>query len=218
FILAQELLDAFPVHRIRQKDGELLEIFVSWDNMRGHFQEVTRPCTHEAVLAYLYRESIELQEGQTAEINLHADAWIMKRISQIETGCLLAIDYGDRAEEIYAPHRMDGTLMCYYRHRAHDDPFFLPGQQDLTTHVNFSACIRAGEQAGAEKSILWSQKDFLLEHGVLNLLSSHSDPDPFSPIARKNRAIRQLLVGDRMGDLFKVLLHCKGIQALPDPK
>lgn len=211
FVLAQELLDAFPVHRIRQRDGGPSELYVVWDEANLCFAEIERPGIPPEVAAYLERNEVRLLPGQTAEINLLADQWIAERLSEINRGFVLVIDYGDRADEIYAPHRFPGTLMCYHRHQASDDPYKQPGQQDITAHVNFSSCLRTAAEAGAEETALWKHRDFLLEQGVLELLADHAGYDPFSPVAKRNRAIRQLLVGDRMGDLFKVMLLGKGM-------
>lgn len=211
FVLAQELLDAFPVHRVRQRDDGLKELHIIWDEASGCFTEMERPCILSEISLYLERNKIHLLPGQTAEINLLADQWVAERLAEIDRGFVLVIDYGDRAEEIYAPHRLAGTLMCYHRHQASDDPYRLPGQQDITAHVNFSSCLQVAEEAGVKEKELWKHRDFLLEQGVLDLLSAHDAIDPFSPVAKRNRAIRQLLVGDRMGDLFKVMLLGIGV-------
>lgn len=213
FVLAQELLDAFPVRRIRQREDGLKEFYVIWDEAAGRFDEMEKPCTDPVIVAYLQRNKIHLRPGQTAEVNLLADQWVAERLSEMDKGYILAIDYGDLAAEIYAPHRFAGTLMCYRRHMASDDPYTLPGQQDITAHVNFTACMEVAKEAGADLVKLWKQRDFLLEQGALDLLTSHAETDPFSPVAKRNRAIRQLLLGDRMGDLFKVLLLGKGISS-----
>jgi SAM-dependent MidA family methyltransferase len=108
--------------------------------------------------------------------------------------------------ELYAPHRMRGTLLGYRRHVAAERPYEHVGEQDLTAHVNFSACERAGLAAGAARSELLTQRDFLLRHGVLELLQDGGFGDPFGPVAKRNRAIRQLLLSDQISELFKVLM------------
>lgn len=209
FLFCNELLDAFPVHRVRCRDGELKELYVIWDDAAGRFDEREQPCDDPKVREYIHRHNIRLREGQTAEINRDAEQWIQQRMENLKEGYLLAVDYGDEAEEIYGEHRMNGTLMGYRDHQAFDDPFRCPGEQDLTSHVDFSACIRAGMESGAAEWKLQTQKEFLVETGVLDLLQNHTSTDPFGPEAKRNRAIRQLLLSDQMSELFKVLLLTK---------
>jgi SAM-dependent MidA family methyltransferase len=122
---------------------------------------------------------------------------------------IITIDYGDRSGELYAEHRMNGTLLCYRDHRAYDDPYAFPGEQDITSHVNFDACIRTGEQTGITDWTYKSQKQFLVDAGILDRLANTATLDPFSQAARNNRMIRQLLLSDGMSELFKVLVQYK---------
>ncbi|WNQ13497.1 SAM-dependent methyltransferase [Paenibacillus aurantius] len=210
FVFSNELLDAFPVHRVRMERGEWKELYVAWDSGKECLVEREGPCT-PAVREYLDQEGIRLLEGQTAEVNLQARSWVKEQASRLEEGVLLTIDYGDTAEELYSSHRMNGTLLCYRGHLAYDDPFRFPGEQDMTSHVNFTACIRAGKEGGIQQETLRTQKEFLVDNGLLELMADHSSPDPFGPEARRNRAIRQLLLSDGMSELFKVLLQTKGL-------
>ncbi|WP_409341275.1 class I SAM-dependent methyltransferase [Paenibacillus sp. MBLB4367] len=208
-VISNELLDAFAVHRIRRGGQVIMELFVGWDEEKASFCEREIPCDNDDVLAYLAKEGIRLADGQTAEINLDAPRWMKRMAETLGEGVLMTIDYGDVAEELYARHRMNGTLVCYKEHRAHDDPYRFTGEQDMTAHVNFSACIRAGEEAGLTSWKLMTQKQFLLEAGILELLQEHRSTDPFGPEARRNRAVRQLLLSDQMSELFKVLIQQK---------
>lgn len=210
FHFSQELLDAFPVHRVVRRDGGLRELFVGWDEARHGFREEDSPCTDPRIGGYLERHGIRLEEGFYAEINLDAEIWILERLRTLDSGRILTVDYGDESRSLYAPDRRLGTLMGYSRHRATEDPYLMPGNQDITAHVNFSALIQAGIEGGAERWRLWRQRDFLVENGVFGLLADTADPDPFHPAARQNRAIRQLLLADRMSELFKVLYQKKG--------
>lgn len=209
FIYSNELLDAFPVHRIQRHSGQMHEIFVRWNKEMDQIEEALLPLRNEDVLQYIEQEQINLLEGQVAEINLEANRFIRSIGEWLEQGALLTIDYGAEADEIYAAHRMKGTLMCYRKHQAHDNPYIHLGDQDITSHVNFSACIHAGLNVGLRDWKLIDQKTFLMEAGILNKLQNHSHSDPFHPIARKNRAIRQLLLSDQMSELFKVLVQQK---------
>lgn len=210
-IYSNELLDAFPVHRIQYHNSEYCEVYVSWDDKLQQFQERLIPLTEGPLVDYIKEEEIHLVEGQKAEINLEAVQWI-KRLGQwIESGTLVTIDYGDVSQEIYAAHRMNGTLMCYRKHQAYDNPYIYIGEQDITSHVNFSACIRSGVESGFKKWSLSDQKTFLIEAGIMEQLQDHHHLllDPFHPLVKKNRAIRQILLGDQMSELFKVLVQHK---------
>jgi SAM-dependent MidA family methyltransferase len=209
FIFANELLDAFPVHRVLQKAGSLYELYVGWNETLNAFEEREFICASDEVIQYLERENITLREGQTAEINLAAVQWISELAHWLEQGDIVTIDYGDIAAEIYGSHRMKGTLLCYKDHRAYDNPYIHSGEQDITAHVNFSACIHAGLEAGIEEWKLQTQREFLVEAGILNLLQDNFSGDPFGPVAKRNRAIRQLLISDQMSELFKVLIQTK---------
>lgn len=204
-MVGNELLDAFPVHRIRKENDTVYEIGVTWNEEKGGFCETLLPLNHPEILSYLRTQRIELRNGQSAEINLDALRWLETQLNHMEEGELLLLDYGDTAEEIYAPHRMQGTLMCYYRHTAADSPYVHIGDQDMTAHVNFSALQRLAKHMGVEVCTLETQKQFLLSSGIFEMLQNHAGRDPFSPQARRNRSIRQLLLSDGMSELFKVL-------------
>lgn len=203
-VVANELLDAFPVHRIVKRDGRIFEWGVMWDERSESFASRLLPQSETNWAAWLEEQGVTLLEGQTFEVNLGAAVWIRELAGRMNRALLVLIDYGDEDRELSAPHRMDGTLLCYAKHRAHNDPYNLPGEQDLTAHVNFSHMRRAAEQAGWHQFWYGTQKRFLVESGVMDKLAEHRIADPFHPIARRNRAIRQLLLSDNMSELFKV--------------
>jgi SAM-dependent MidA family methyltransferase len=209
-IYSNELMDAFPVHRVKIHNGQLSEIYVERDESGGGFAEKLVPLQDGPLRDYMGGLGLELLEGQQLEVNLEAAAWIRRIGAAIRHGQIVTIDYGDRAEELAAPHRMRGTLMCYRRHLAEDNPYAEPGGQDITSHVNFSDLIRAGQAVGLEAAAYITQKQFLVDNGLLQKLQDTDSPDPFSPVARRNRAIRQLLLSDQMSELFKVLIQKKG--------
>ncbi|GIO13336.1 SAM-dependent methyltransferase [Cohnella xylanilytica] len=209
-VVANELLDAMPVHRVVLRGGRLREWAVAWDDESGR----PVPCAAEPstprLAETMARSGIRLREGQTAEIGLEAADWIASLAGKLGRAIVAVVDYGDEAEELTAGHRMAGTLLCYRRHVASGDPFEAPGEQDITAHVDFTSVRAAAEAAGW--SALWygTQKRFLVEAGVLERLAEHAFADPFHPVARTNRAIRQLLLSDGMSELFKVLVLAKG--------
>jgi SAM-dependent MidA family methyltransferase len=210
FVLANELLDAFPVHRVRRSGDILQECYVAWQKDTDIFQETWFPLEPDSRLfAHLEERGLALREGQIAEINLDASDWIRAIAESLDVGRMIIIDYGEQAEELYAAHRMQGTLLCYRHHQAYDNPFIYTGEQDITAHVDFTACIRDAAAAGFSGATLQTQREFLVEQGILHKLQNHFDPNPFSETAKKNRAIRQLLLSDQMSELFKVLILLK---------
>jgi SAM-dependent MidA family methyltransferase len=209
-VWSNELVDAFPVKRLEFRKGVWLEHCVAWSEAKNGLELVLHPCADEEALDHLSARRAAWAEGQIVELNLRGIAWLQNVLKLLPEGSVvMTIDYGDTDEELYAPHRMRGTLMCYHRHHAHDDPLVHPGEQDMTAHVNFSDLIAVGESLGLKKWKYMTQREFLLEQGVLDKLVPHAANDPFHPAARKNRQIRQLLLGDTMGELFKVLIQWK---------
>jgi SAM-dependent MidA family methyltransferase len=212
-VFSNEFHDALPVHQLQIKQGRAQEIGVTWDEAEAQFKEVLVPVKAESSLD-IYIKALEaevsLLDNQRFEVNLGAPAWISRVGQNLDSGQIVAIDYGDCAAEIYGEHRMNGTLMCYRNHIAADDPYAAPGEQDMTAHVNFTALLRAGLEAGMQAEKLMTQKQFLVENGLLEKLQDSYSTDPFSPVARRNRAVRQLLLSDQMSELFKVLILKKG--------
>ena len=125
---------------------------------------------------------------------------------------LLLIDYGFGRREYYHPQRAQGPLMCHYRHRAHDEPFFLPGLQDLTAHVDFTAVAEAGIDAGLKMLGYTTQAQFLINSGITGLLEGQAGD---APVARFVLAagVQKLLSPAEMGELFKVIALGRGIDA-----
>lgn len=206
-IIANEFLDALPVRRLTKKNQILYEHWVEWNADKQWFQPRLVEANDAHLLHYIQRHGIHVHEGQTVEVNLQAADWIRRSVQTFEEALWILIDYGDETDEIYGEHRMEGTLMSYYRHAAFSDPYLMPGQQDLTAHVDFAACAREAAWAAADLQIEYmTQKEFLIKAGIFTLLESHDERDPFHPAARRNRAVRQLLISDQMSELFKVLV------------
>jgi SAM-dependent MidA family methyltransferase len=144
------------------------------------------------------------------EINLSACVLVRSLAQVLQRGLLLFIDYGFPAHEFYHPQRNRGTLMCHYRHHAHDDPFALVGLQDITTHVDFSAVAAAAHFAGAQVLGYTTQATFLINCGITDLLSETpaSDARAYAPLAAQ---VQKLTSPAEMGELFKVIALGKGI-------
>lgn len=210
-VLSNELIDAMPIHRLRFIDGEWQEVYVTWNEQAGTFREVTAPCSSDELVQYVREESPPERDGQTIEVPCAAREWLKQVATVMRKGYVLTIDYGYSKEELWRVERREGTLMCYSQHRAHTNPYIQIGEQDITTHVNFSSLQRWGEQDGLVALQFVTQGEFLIEHGILEKLEQHQDRNPFSEVAKRNRAIRQLVAPGGMGDTFKILLQGKGI-------
>ncbi|HEX7606270.1 MAG TPA: SAM-dependent methyltransferase [Usitatibacter sp.] len=145
-----------------------------------------------------------------SEINFAAEALVRTIASSLEAGVALFIDYGFPEREFYHPQRSMGTMRCHYRHRVHGDPFFMPGLQDITAHVDFSAMGRAAEQGGAEIFGFTTQAYFLISCGLAVLVSA-GDPTMTLSRLKGTSAVHRLIGPSEMGELFKVLGFGKGM-------
>ena len=135
----------------------------------GRFVWAERPAT--ARLLRGQRGDCRSRRPIVGEISLAARAWVAEWGRRLEQGAMLLIDYGLPRHELYHPQRDGGTLRCHYRHRAHDDPFWLPGLSDITTHVDFTAVAEAGFDAGLDVLGYTSQANFLINCGIGELLA-----------------------------------------------
>lgn len=208
-VVANELLDAMPVHLVVWGGGQVLERGVAIEN--GEFVWIDRPAP-DAVTAYaqhLARE-VEISEGYLSEINLAARAWVASWAQRLGRGALLLIDYGFPRHEYYHPQRSEGTLMCHYRHHAHGDPFFLPGLQDITAHVDFTSIIESGFEAGLSLLGYANQATFLMGCGLDQLLARV--PHDNHQYLKTAQAVQKLVSPAEMGDLFKVMVLGKNVE------
>ncbi|MCX5909144.1 MAG: SAM-dependent methyltransferase [Deltaproteobacteria bacterium] len=211
-ILSNELIDAFPVHRVQREGGELMEIYVTF--RQGQFAEIPGPLSNPLLAEYLRLYGLPLEEGQRAEVNLKALEWIEGVSGILERGFVLTVDYGFEAEELYHPSRRDGTLLGYCGHRVSADPFAHIGAQDLTAHVNFSALIKRGEALGLRKVGYTEQYKFLIALGLLQELEEYEKSSAQIAVVDflKNKlAMKNFLIPGGMGSLFKVLAQSKGV-------
>src|SRR5258706_1963362 len=207
-VIANEVLDVVPWSLRHGADGGLMESGV---------------VLTEAGFAF---EDAQLQDGELkrraesafppgdydylSEVNFAAEALVRTIAAMLEAGVAIFIDYGFPEREYYHPQRSMGTLRCHYRHRVHGDPFFMPGLQDITAHVGFSAMARAAEQGGAEGHGLTTQAYFLISCGLAVLVSA-GDPTMTLSRLKGTSAVHRLIAPSEMGELFKVLGFGKGI-------
>ncbi len=209
-VISNELIDAFPVHRVRMTSEGLREISVTLDKETGGFVERLWPPSSSRLPAYLDYLGVNLPEGFVTEINLAAVDWLNEVAADLESGFVLTIDYGYESDELYAPYRAAGTMMGYYRHQHSDDLFAHIGRQDMTSHVNFSALMKYGEAAALETVSFTTQSDFLIRLGALELLETLQNKSIGDAAAlRDYLALKGLLMPDGMGGVFKVLVQKK---------
>ena len=204
-IFSNELLDAFPVHRF------------GWDKTRKKWFEwgVT---VSGGNLAWAKLESPEfkiqnpeieavLPDGYTIETSPASEGWWREAAGVLGQGRLLAIDYGFTADEIFSPSRLRGTLRAYYRHRVTDDILANPGEQDLTAHVNFSACERVGEVAGLTTESFSTQAKFLTQI----LAKAQTDGSLGEWSNSRTRQFQTLTHPEHFGRAFRVLVQKRGL-------
>jgi SAM-dependent MidA family methyltransferase len=211
-ILANEVLDALPVHRVVARDGKLRELYVDWAG--GRFVEHEGAPSSPSLEARLREEAIALRDGQRAEISLALDGWIAAAAADLERGVLMLVDYGYEAPELYSARRANGTLLAYVRHRAHDDPFRNIGRQDLTAHVDLTAVRRAAAEAGLQPLAVTTQAEFLVSLGIGDMLTAvQSDPSTSleSYLGLRSSVVR--LLDPTVTGKFAVLAFARGIAA-----
>lgn len=204
-VIANELVDAFPVHLVAVRNGRLLERYVTERDGALRFAE-GEPST-PALPAYFAALGLRPGEGCLAEVNLAGPAWLRRVGARLERGLALVLDYGYEAAELYRPDRRFGTLLCYYRHTVSSDPLVRIGRQDITSHVDFTALRQAGEQAGLRVYGLLSQAELLGNLG-LEAVREHLDraPAPWPEREAARRALRELTDPQGLGRLRALLL------------
>jgi len=215
--LSNELVDAFPVHRVVMRPLGLREIFVGWapepsplegeGRVRGRFVEIEAPPSSPALDSYFARLGVSLEVGQQAEVNLGALEWMRQVGARLRRGLVVTIDYGHAAADLFAIARKTGTLLGYYRHTVADSPYVRVGQQDLTAHVDFTSLALAGQDVGLEVTGFTNQLHFLINLGIESIFASL---DPESP---QVVAMRELLRPDGMGTTYKILIQHKSMLA-----
>ena len=209
-VIANEVLDVVPFALVNRGGEGILERGVGLSESGFAWEDQPMP---EGELKR--RAAAVIPPGDydyLTEVGLAAEGLVRTLAGSLEAGLMMFIDYGFAAREFYHPQRSMGTLRCHYRHRFHGDPFFLPGLQDITAHVDFTAMARAGEQAGAEVAGYTTQAYFLISCG-LAVMVSEGDPSKTLSRLKATSAVHRLISPSEMGELFKVLGLSKGIDS-----
>lgn len=205
-ILGNEVLDAMPTELVAWRADGIYRRGVALEN--GLFQWSERKLTTGELWEKAAR--LEMPVGSVSEIGLAAGGFIASLAAMLEKGAIIMLDYGFGRSEYYHPQRSTGTLMCHFRHQAHGDPFHLPGLQDITAHVDFTAIAESGIAHGLDLLGYTSQAHFLLNCGITELLAQTS-PAQAAAYLPQAALVQKLLSPAEMGELFKVIALGRGV-------
>ena len=213
-VVANEVLDVMPVHLVVSRPEGLFERGVAFAADASGTKALRWADTPADGAVAEAARALDLpwpQQGEyVTELNLAGRAWVGAWAERLQRGALLLIDYGYPRAEYYLPSRSNGTLLCYYRHRAHGDPFLWPGLNDITAFVDFTSIAEAAVDAGLDVQGYTSQAQFLFNCGVLQCLERRG-PREGADYIRAARAVQRLTAPQEMGELFKVLAVSRGI-------
>ena len=213
-VLANEVLDAFPVSCFVKTSGETRPLGVGLkDDGLGWAEGEPDPGLSDLVTALEARLGRVLPDGFRSEVAPARPAWVASVACALSRGAILTIDYGLTEREYYHPQRDSGTLICHYRHRAHADPFLWPGLQDISAWVEFSACARAAEKAGLAVAGFTTQGQFLIEGGAAEGLGESGGAGSLQAA----QALKTLVLPGEMGERFKLMLLSRDLPLDPLP-
>lgn len=205
-VLANEFIDALPVHRIERRDGALRELYVTWRD--GRFADEPGELSTPALAGWLTETGTELPEGYRAEVSLRMSAWLGDLGQELERGFALVIDYGAPARELYSPRRAQGTLRAFRGQHVSSDVLSGVGRQDLTAQVNLDALERDSRRAGLDVLGRTTQAEFLVGCGLEELLEQEREryADDWGALLLVRSAVRRLLDPRQLGGYSVVLL------------
>jgi SAM-dependent MidA family methyltransferase len=209
--LSNELIDAFAVSLFEKHDGHYQEVFVV--NGEDGFCEELRPADQDVLNRHFQLVGAALLEGNRGEVCFSAQRWMTDVAEKLQRGFVITIDYGYPAQELYAPFRRQGSLLCYYQHTANDNPYQNVGCQDITSHIDFTLLQRCGEQAGLDVLHFTEQYRFLIGLGFVEQLMAlqAQETDPRRAMALRMTLKNLILPDGGMGETFKVLVQGKGV-------
>lgn len=210
-VVANEVLDAMPVECFRIHGGrvESLMIGVADEKLRAEYAPAP-PAIEQSVRLIEQRRGQPLPDGYCSEYNPQLPAWLQSIAAVMHSGLVLLIDYGYPVSEYYHEQRSNGTLMCHYHHRAHPDPLWYPGLQDITAFVDFSAVAHAAVEAGFDVSGYTTQAMFLLASGLPELHQAASSDDALQQLQLAQQ-VKTLTLPSEMGERFKVMALGRGL-------
>ncbi len=210
-IFANEVLDAMPFERLRIEPHHALRGYVRYDETKDRFEWHYQPITDRPLQKFANRLIQHIGDvselGYETEINLHIKPWLESLNGILSQGAVFLIDYGYTRKEYYQPARVMGTLRCHYQHRVHQNPFFYPGLQDITAHVDFTAVAEAGFESGFKVAGYTTQANFLMGSGLLEM-SAPSEAEITEQL-KLAQQIKTLTLPNEMGESFKVIALTK---------
>ncbi len=207
-VFSNELLDAFPVHRVTKKKGRLLEFYVTV-MPEDRFSWTLGPLSTTRLFNYCRESGTDLAEDQIIEINLAIEEWLGRTGQKLTAGYLITVDYGAELLELYnVPERHQGTLRAYERHRRSDDVLERPGEQDITTTIDWTYVRRAGDRLGFEVVEFTPQDEFLMRAGLLEELARQSNiATGDAERLRLSTSAREMIFPGGMSSSFQVLVQ-----------
>ncbi|MBE9033194.1 class I SAM-dependent methyltransferase [filamentous cyanobacterium LEGE 11480] len=215
---SNELVDAFAVHQVVFEQGKLREVYVALHGQQ--FIEIIDAPSTTALADYFAQLGIsptssDYPDPYRTEVNLAAQGWLSSVAACLQQGYVLTIDYGYPAARYYNRVRSQGTLQCYYQHSHHNNPYIHVGEQDITTHVNFTALEQTGQQVGLQTIGVTQQSMLLMALGLGDRIaqlgqSDSTDPQEIFARLRQRDALHQLINPMGLGN-FGVLFQAKGL-------
>jgi len=210
-VFTNELLDAFPIHRVTVIDGKLCEFFVTLGSDEQFEWMIGSPSTPR-LAEYLKRHDICLRAGQIAEISLDTEEWLAKVAAKLSRGFLITVDYGAEAAELYSSERQHGTLRGFHQHAFVENVLAAPGDNDLTTTINWTAVRTTGDKVGLRTLQFARQDKFLIAAGLLDQLAVQSENATEAEKIRLSTAAREMILPNGIAASFHVLLQEKASQ------
>ncbi len=203
-VIANEVLDAFPVHLIEADGDRFKEIYVNASE-EGFF-EIAGQLSSLELQEYIERYRVPVKPGYRTEVNLRIKGYLLEINQCMEEGFVLTIDYGWPASQYYSEEHSKGTLLCYYRHTLSEDPYSRVGQQDITAHVNFTCLRDVADEMGIQTLGYCPQGTFLVSLGIDRVMAEQLQYNP--DFQKDIPKIKGLLLG--MGETHKVMIQYKG--------
>ncbi len=211
-VISNELLDAFPVHIIHGEEAQgemaesIKEIYVSLEGV--NLIEIKQDVSSSELTDYFKSNSIYIPPGYRTEVNMNIRGWLEQASAVMEEGFILTVDYGYTAGDYYSDERSKGTLLCFHRHQAVDDPYSNIGDQDITAHVNFSSLKKWGDELGLKTIGYCSQGTYLVALGIDEVINELYEASP--DYENEVRKIKGLILPQGLGESHKVMIQYKG--------
>nr|WP_263325733.1 SAM-dependent methyltransferase [Neobacillus sp. Marseille-Q6967] len=207
-VFSNELFDALPVHVIEKHNGEMYEVMIGMEH--DSLMEKNVPVTNPQIFSFLQESGLRLKDNQRIEVPLLMEK-VLEDISHIlSKGIVVTADYGYSTEDWELPSRSKGSLRGYFQHKMMDNVLEHPGEMDITAHIHFDWLIKKGKQLELNFLSKLRQDEFLLKAGILKELQNHYDPNPFSAVSKRNRAIRSLIMPSGISSYFHIVIQEKG--------